>query len=262
MVCSFAIRQRLAALVLFAWWLLLLPQTASADEVLLVADEWCPYNCAVDSAAPGYMVELARYAFETQGHSVVYKIVPWPRAIEGTRAGTYDAIIGAGKEEVPDFVFPGEAAGLAIHSFYVARDSGWNYTGLDALHEVTLGVIKDYSYGTLFNDYIKPNEGDPKRLSIISGDDALSRVFRMLTLGRVDAMIEDKNVMDHRLMARGDQNLVRAAGIACEEQLYIAFSPANSKSAQYAQLLDHAIREMKANGALTALLNKYGLKPW
>lgn len=246
----------------FAWWLLILPQSASADEILLVADEWCPYNCAASTDAPGYMVELARYAFETQGHSVVYKIVPWPRAINGTRNGTYDAIIGAGKEEVPDFVFPDEPAGLAVHSFYVARTSNWNYTGLEALPEVTLGVIKEYSYGTLYRDYIKPNEGDSQRLSILSGDVALPRMINMLMLGRIDVMIEDKNVMDHQFMTRSDQHLIRAAGVACEEQLFIALSPANSKSAQYALLLDNALREMKASGALTELLNKYGIKPW
>ena len=259
--CTFTIKHRVAALMLFAW-LLLLPLAASGDEILMVADEWCPYNCAAGADAPGYMVELARYAFETQGHSVSYKVVPWPRAIEGTRSGAYDVIIGAGKEEVPDFIFPDETAGLAVHSFYVTRTSDWTYTGLDALHEMTLGVIKDYSYGTLFNDYIKPNEGDPKRLSIVSGDNALPRIIRMLMHGRIDAMIEDKNVMDYQFMTRADQHLIRAAGVACEEQLFIAFSPANKESAQYTRLLDNAIREMKASGALTTLLNKYGIKSW
>ena len=35
--------------------------------------------------------------------------MPWARAIEATRAGEYTGIIGAYKDEVPEFVFTAEA---------------------------------------------------------------------------------------------------------------------------------------------------------
>ena len=167
--------QLIAALILFSLMLFTLPKVASSDEILIVADEWCPYNCALDSDSPGYIVEIVKYAFEKQGHNISYKVVPWARAIEGCRDGTYNAIIGAGKDEVPDFIFHDDEIGLASHSFFVKKESGWNFTSLDSLNNVTLGVIGDYSYGTLFDEYIKPNENHPTRLSTVSGEDALGR---------------------------------------------------------------------------------------
>ena len=34
--------------------------TARADEVVLLADAWCPYNCEPGSDTPGFMIEIAR----------------------------------------------------------------------------------------------------------------------------------------------------------------------------------------------------------
>ena len=45
----------------------------TAKTVVLVADEWCPYNCAPNSDKPGYVVEIAELVFAEAGHTVIYK---------------------------------------------------------------------------------------------------------------------------------------------------------------------------------------------
>lgn len=49
---------------------------AYADVITLVADEWCPYNCTPDTDHPGFMIEIAQYAFEHAGHTIVYTTIP------------------------------------------------------------------------------------------------------------------------------------------------------------------------------------------
>jgi hypothetical protein len=39
---------------------------------------------------------------------VKYQVLPWKRSIIEVRKGNYNAIIGAVKEETPDFIFPEE----------------------------------------------------------------------------------------------------------------------------------------------------------
>jgi polar amino acid transport system substrate-binding protein len=113
------------------------------DFITLVADEWCPYNCAPNTDTPRFMIEIAQYAFERLGHTIRYEKIPWARAIRGTREGQYDGIVGAGREETPDFVFPEHGLGRAVHVFYVRQGEAWKYSGLASLEQISLGVVRD-----------------------------------------------------------------------------------------------------------------------
>jgi polar amino acid transport system substrate-binding protein len=259
---GFAERVWLSVVGFVLFQLVVPPTFVHGDEILLVADEWCPYNCDPGGNAPGYIVEIAKLALEREGHRVTYKVVPWARAIEGTRNGIYDGIIGAGKDEVPDFIFPDNEVGQASHSFFVTKESTWKFTGLDALKNVKLGVIKNYSYGVLFNNYIQLNIDNPKRIFIIAGDDPLTRNIRMLLSSRVDVIVEDQNVMAYYFKSRGRNNPLMAAGVVGNEAIYIAFSPAKHKSTRYASALDNAMLQLKTSGVLKDLLFKYGIKEW
>ena len=62
-------------IVLSSHFLLFVLLTASTfsnwDEIILVADEWCPYNCTPGENKQGYIVEIAKHALESEGHKVV-----------------------------------------------------------------------------------------------------------------------------------------------------------------------------------------------
>jgi polar amino acid transport system substrate-binding protein len=152
--------------------------------------------------------------------------------------------------------------GIALHSFFVSKESSWKFEGLKSLHNVTLGVIRDYSYGTLYDEYIQKNEDDPKRLAIVSGKDPLMRVFRMLSMGRINVLVEDKNVMAQYFGADITKNTFKEAGIASTEKVYVAFSPSKNKSAEYSAILDSAVDELRDSGQLDKILFKYGLEAW
>ncbi|MBF0379047.1 MAG: hypothetical protein HQK72_16440, partial [Desulfamplus sp.] len=46
------------------------------------------------------------------------------------------------------------------------------------------------------------------------------------------------------------------------DYIFIAFSPNNPKSKDYATLITEGIKEMRANGKLKEILNSYGLEDW
>jgi polar amino acid transport system substrate-binding protein len=240
----------------------LVSNLASADDIILVADPWCPYNCNWNDENPGFMVEIAKYVFEQEGHTVKYFNVPWARAIYGTREGQYDGIIGAGRTETPDFVFPEIELGLARHTFYVKKGTTWRYDGLDSLKTITLGVIKNYSYGDLFNLYIEPNHNNPKRVQVISGEKGLALNIRKLEENKIDAIIEARAVFQHHLHETKIPNHFSEAGIAYTEKVYIAFSPKLEKAQDYAKMLTSGMNAMRKTNRLTEILKKYGLADW
>ena len=240
-------------------FLLLSVFCAQAETISLRADVWCPYNCEPDADRPGILIEIAKYAFESKGHKVDYKILPWSRAIVETREGAHDGIIGAFKEDAPDFVFPREAAAEVANVFFVKRGEAWQYTGRDSLTPATIGVIKDYSYGEMLDAYIKQHAADGQRLQIVPGENGLALNVKKLLKGRITAVLEERMVMRYYLLKNNQADMVSEAGLAGTSSIYIAFSPARPRSAEYAEILAGAVLEMKKNGLFNKILEKYGL---
>ena len=247
-------------LLLFTLLILTAPSLA-ADEIVLVADQWCPYNCAPEDGRPGFMVEIAEYAFAKEGHTVTYRTLPWARAIVSVREGMYHGIIGAGRDETPDFIFPDIEQGRATHTFFVKTGDSWKYEGLASLSEINLGVITHYSYGSLYEDYIKPNKGS-ERVQLVGGQNALGKNIKKLLHGRIDALIEDRNVFRYHLNKTSTPDVFSEAGVAYAEMVYIAFSPKSKTSETHAKILSNGMRELRATGKLAEILTQYGVDDW
>lgn len=52
------------------------------------------------------MVDIAREVLGEAGYTVEYVNVSWARALQLTREGQLDAVVGAFTTDAPDFVFP------------------------------------------------------------------------------------------------------------------------------------------------------------
>ncbi len=245
--------------------ILLFTVTSSADTISIVADEWCPYNCVPESDKPGYMIEIAVTVFQKSGHTVDYKTINWSRAIDKTRKGKYTAIVGAAKGDAPDFIFPDQEQGVTISSFFLKKGATWKYSGIDSLAGIKLGVIQDYDYGQFINQYLKKNSNTPL-VQFVSGDNALDLNFKKIEAGRIDAILEDKNVFLLKASEMGKTDLFSHAGDEIspgrDNKIYIAFSPLNLKSKEYATLLSKGMDEIRTSGILKNILAKYGLSDW
>jgi polar amino acid transport system substrate-binding protein len=233
-----------------------------AATISIVADEWCPYNCTPGDERPGYMIEIVQKVLGEAGHTIDYRNMPWSRAIEEARRGKFDAIVGAAQGDAPDFVFPGEKLGVSANVLMVKSGTAWRYSDLDSLQAVSLGTIRDYSYGDELDAYITQHEKDAKRVQVASGDTALETNFRKLDAGRIDVLVEDRNVIEYYLAGAGQAGAYVAAGDLGEDDLFIAFSPANKDAAEYARLLGEGVQKLRASGELAVILKKYGLKDW
>ncbi len=232
-----------------------------AETLHLVADNWCPFNCSANSSAPGFLVEVAQRALALSGYQVEYQTRPWSRAIADVRQGRFDALVGAGEKDVPDFVFPDAPLAIARHTIYTLPDAHWTYAGEDDLHDIKLGVIDDYSYGELMDRYITPNRRDDTRLLILNGQNILGRFIDMLKLGRIDAFVEEEAVLHYFAERMPTPVHLRDAGVVHREPIYIAFSPALDHSRELARALDNGVRALRQSGALDRLASRYGVTP-
>lgn len=230
-----------------------------AETITLRADIWCPYNCDPNSDTPGFMVEIAGMVFEKAGHSVDYQLLPWARAITETREGKFNGIIGAYKNDAPDFIFPENEQGQSVDMFYTKKGSSWRYENMASLSGQAIGIIKDYSYGEQMDEYIKKNN---EQFVIMYGDDAFDRNLKMLLLGRTTVMIENQYVMNNYMKVHNCRDQFVETGISGSNKVYIAFSPKNPRSEAYSKILSTGINQLRSSGDLQKILDKYGLKDW
>lgn len=247
---------------------MLLPAMALAENITIVADEWCPYNCAPGSERPGFMIEIAREAFKKHNIQIEYTNLPWSRAISATRSNKYNAIVGATSGDAPDFIFPERSQGLSIVGFYTLPESKWKYEDMNSLSSVSLGAITDYSYSDNIDAYIENHKKNRQLVQLVSGEKPLELNVRKLRNKRIDALIEDVNVLKNFLDQTDQKAALREAGIldyqrGYEEQLlYIAFNPKHPKSKEYARILSEETAAMRKSGTLQSILGRYGLQDW
>lgn len=239
------------------------PTSTFSQTISLVADDWPPFNGTPNSEREGFLLEVARTVFEKRGIEIVYEILPWRRAVEMTREGIYNGLVGASKTDAPDFVFPTEELSRNLIAFYVQKESPWRFERRSDIENISLGVIAGYDYRKWLLDYIDLHQDNEDRVQVMTGDNPLKRNLLKLIDGRVDAIVDNEAVIldVSRKMNVSDQ--IRLAGYGTEPaSIYIAFSPALTNSKQYAEMLSQGIHELRETGMLKQILSKYGLSDW
>jgi polar amino acid transport system substrate-binding protein len=200
-----------------------------AETLVIAADIWCPINCTPDVKRPGIFVELARDIFAEAGITVDYKVMNWARTLYGVRRGELNAVIGAGIEDAPDFIFTATPIAHSHICFYTRSDSTWRFSGIPSLTKVRVGVINDYSYDNELDAYIDQNRSNSKRIQVVSGDKALERNLDKLRRERLDTVLENRWVLQAMLTQQGMQGELREAGCSKSHiPIYLAFFPGTS----------------------------------
>lgn len=235
------------------------------EIITIRADEWCPYNCNPNEGRLGFMVEAVKEIFKKKNIEIDYNVINWARAIKETERGKFDAIIGATKNDAPNFIFPNEMLGKSRNCFYTLTNSTWKFKGVKSLEKVQLGVVKDYSYFEDLDNYLK-DEKNKGKIDESFGEDAIIRMINKLFLNRMDTFVENELVVQYILHSeekKFDPTKVRSAGCAeVQWPVYVAFSPAHPQSKLRAKIFDDGLKELKKNGTLVKIISKYSIKKW
>jgi len=238
-----------------------LHSVSAAEVVKLAADEWCPYNCAPDGDRPGYMVEIVREALKPAGVTVEYSTMPWKRALLDMREGRLNGAVGAQVGEA-EGLFPKEplGAGRNILAMLPEKAASLTWTGVESLKSLRLGGAQGYAYDQgPIDAYIA---GAGKTVELLSGTEIQSQNLRKLLAGRIDAVIEDENVMRMTISEMQPKPDVRIVVIGEAASVSVAFSGAIPDSKKHVDLIDDYVVKARADGRLKTLLAKYGLEDW
>jgi len=237
---------------------------AAENIITAVSDPYCPYTCEPGSDAPGFMTEVVKAIFEEEGYQINYEAKTWSRAVNDTRTGKSDILLGLYLEDAPDLVFPEEIIGKLFMSFYVSKNNPWKYGTLNTLDNMKIGLILDYAYNDFFDEYIVQPEHNIEAVRI-SGVNTILRRGKMIINGYIDAMVEDKYVVRYALRGNPIFGDIKEAGLIELEghDVYVAFSPsAPSKSKRLSKIFDTGFKNLRNSPDFDRITEKYGIDYW
>lgn len=240
-----------------AFWLpLCVPAHAAVLPVLrLGAANWPPYSIKGSELRPGLAQELLTPIVARLGLTLEVVHLPWSRALVEARNGRLDGLLTA---------TPAEAHGLALTRqstfvyevvFLTRADSSWRYQGSASLKEVRLGVVPDYGYGEPIDSHVAEERGPLMR---ISGSESVPRLIKLLQLGRIDAMAEDRQVVQWHA-ARGQVSMqgLREAGSLGPQPVFVALHPQRAQQDQLLKRLDAELAKPSTRTELERLRASY-----
>ncbi|PIR34752.1 MAG: hypothetical protein COV36_00295 [Alphaproteobacteria bacterium CG11_big_fil_rev_8_21_14_0_20_44_7] len=238
-------------------------EAAKKEEILIVADEWCPYTCEEGSDDAGFAVDVAREIFAENNVEMKYKTVSFARAKKGVLSGDFAGILNVNKAEAEGMIMPDEMTAISIYNFFTTSDSGWKYTGEESLKDATFGAPAEYD-NYPFNGYLERNKDNTKLVQMIADEDFMNILIDKMLKGRVSAIFNERSVVNYNLKKRGLEDKIVPAGIkgfpveGDVDYLYVGLSPKNPKSEEYAAMLSEGIRKMRESGRMKEIADKYG----
>lgn len=232
----------------------------SYGEVLRsVSDPWCPYVCGPEEAEgrKGFFVEALIEAFKRKNIDVNFVIVPYTRCLADTKKGKYDALVGINTEGKPELLFSLPLA-KTQSCFFVREKSLWKYEGVKSLPQIRLGAVQEYNYGQAITEYITENKDDPKKIQILPTSTNLEQNIKKLLSNRVDAIVDDRHVIEWYLKKNQLKNKLKLAGCIQERDLVIGFPKVNKKrSEHFLEIFNTELKKMIKSGELEKMKANY-----
>lgn len=231
--------------------------------IIIASDPWCPYACDPDAdGREGYMVDMTREIFEGLGLKVEYRVVNFAMMKRMAKDGTATALPGVASTMDGAALLPAIAQGNSANAVVMARTQNFTFAKPDDFERFKLGVIKDYDYGGVLQEYVDKNIQNPDRIVVLSGFgySHLVQGLRLLSAGRIDMLLDDHNVLRWQVRRMGMQHQVVTQSLKDDADLFVGFSQNDPRAPELARIMAEGTRRLRDNGRLTAIMRNYGLE--
>lgn len=227
---------------------------AQAPIVLAAEDDWYPYAAKVGTVPRGFSVELITAAFEAAGSKVTYKVVPFARAMEGVKDGTYAGCFNAGTYAVlrSDYLVPVQFLALSEQVVW-GRVSDSSVKSYKDLEGKTVGIVNAYTYSPLLteNDRIRKDVAPYEVGSL-----------KKVSLGRIDYTIVDRWVARSLISSNAPdlEGKVKALGTLQTDTIIPVFSKKHADGARALKLYEEGMKRIRKNGTYDRIMAAWDAK--
>jgi polar amino acid transport system substrate-binding protein len=227
-----------------------------SQKMILVCDDWPPYQFNDGSAVKGFAAEIMTTALKDLKQEVSITIYPWKRCLSMIQNKDADGIfmISKTKERESFLIFPDEPVINVGDAFFYLKSKNYKAQKFEDLKGLTIGLIDGFEYSQEVMDDIKNFKQD-----IVTNDETN---FKKLDGGRIDMLLCDKFVGLYlvKKMKLSDkvEFLQRPYNVNPnpDNDLYFAFQR-NKKNEALALQFNEKLKAMKKSGELSKIVDKY-----
>lgn len=228
---------------------LFLTNSVNAQYIVLGYVDFPPYEFKDDDDKPrGMLVEIVQTLFESADIPLVLKYLPFKRAYLSTKRGEIDGLFNFYKTEnrLDSFDYTEPIIRNPL-TFFVLKNAAIEFDRLDDLKGLKIGIIRGYSYGTVF---------DESQIFIREAADSHESNFNKLMHGRIDTYLCDKLAGIH---VATKNNLMSELKILPTPLIvmdgHIGFT--KEKHEGVINKINKKIIEMHRNGEIEKIFNQY-----
>lgn len=212
-----------------------------------------PYYYYQDDQAAGICIDVLNQVAQDLDLEITYKTYPWKRLLVSAEQGQVDAIMPLfrTKEREKFLYFDGLDIAPETTSFFTLKGSGINYDGnFNSLVPYTIGVVDNYSYGQLFDQYDNFQK-------IVTRNDA--HHIEMFKFKRFKVGVANRGVAIFYARQQGIADTIQfLAPPVSQEPLYIGFSKKRGHK-QLAKKVAASLKKIRNSALYNTILERYGM---
>jgi len=203
----------------------------------------------------GWVSEVVKTALEIKGYDVEIKFMAWKDAVEATREGDYDALLGAyrTRERAANYYFTAPV-GQVRTGFFKRRDAEISFSELKELKKYKIGVVEGYATSKKFDsaDFLK-------KIPVVNLDTGLKQVYK----GVLDLMADSRAVGKYHIKNLENQN----PGISTKiefirpflamNKIYVAISKKATNAQKKLIHFNQGLMKIYRNGTFRRIKNEH-----
>ncbi|MCK5719171.1 MAG: transporter substrate-binding domain-containing protein [Thiomargarita sp.] len=203
----------------------------------------------------GWVSEIVKTALEAKGYEVEIRFVPWVKAVEDTKAGYYDALLGAYRTpERAEYYYFSAPIAQARTGFFKRRDVDISFKKLTDLKGYKIGVVKGYATSKEFDtaDYLTKIEMNDLGAGLIA-----------LSKGKIDLMADSQAVGKYhlKLLEARNHGIIKKIEfikpVLAMNKLYVAISKNAANATQKLIDFNQGLRKIYMNGSFRKIKKKH-----
>lgn len=224
-----------------------------AEQIMVVTEDWPPFNYEKDGQIVGFATEIVRRTLEKADFKAKFKIFPWARAYKMALndKNTLIYTISRTIERENHFKWIGPYADRSIFLYKLSSRNDINISSLEDVKKFKIGLMREDATHQYF---IGKGFSEHKNLDITSKEDLN---IKKLFIGRVDLIAGNEISLKYKFKELGFNynEISKIFPIIESGGYYMAFS--KSTSDEICNKVESSFNQLESGGIIKAIKNNY-----